>query len=76
MRTDRETRTARSPELTSPELAEESYILLDNLQANSGGQRYEIPSEVNLDELGSVAIWCRQFNTTFGYASLSGIFNF
>ncbi|MGB7272796.1 MAG: DM13 domain-containing protein [Geitlerinemataceae cyanobacterium] len=61
----------RSSELTSPELDEGSYLFLDNLQANSGEQRYEIPNDVNLEEFGSVAIWCRQFNTTFGYASLS-----
>jgi Electron transfer DM13 len=61
----------RSSDLTSPELTEGSYILLDELQANSGEQRYEIPSEVNLEDFGAVAIWCRQFNTTFGYAKLS-----
>jgi Electron transfer DM13 len=60
----------KSSELTSPELAEGSYILLDELQANSGEQRYEIPSEVNLEDFGAVAIWCRRFNTTFGYAKL------
>jgi hypothetical protein len=65
----------RSAELTSPELAEGSYILLDELQANSGEQRYEIPSEVNLEEFGAVAIWCRRFNTTFGYAKLSNTRN-
>lgn len=65
----------RSSELTSPELAEGSYILIDELQANSGEQRYEIPSEVNLEEFGSVAIWCRRFNTTFGYAKLSNTRN-
>ncbi|RMG12377.1 MAG: electron transfer flavoprotein [Cyanobacteria bacterium J055] len=61
----------RSPELTSPQLEEGSYFLLGELQANSGEQRYEIPSNVNLEDFGSVAIWCRQFNTTFGYANLS-----
>lgn len=61
----------RSPELTSPQLEEGSYLLLDELQSNSGEQRYEIPGNVNLEDFGSIAIWCRQFNTTFGYASLS-----
>lgn len=61
----------QSSELTSPQLDEGRYLLLGELQANRGEQRYEIPQGVNLEEFGSVAIWCRQFNTTFGYAKLS-----
>ena len=40
------------------------------LKGFSGAQRYEIPDNVNLDDYEAVAIWCRKFNVTFGYAKL------
>ncbi len=46
------------------------WLLLAPLQQSSGAQSYEIPDTVNLDEFQSAAIWCRQFNATFGAASL------
>lgn len=51
-------------------LDESDYITLASLKSFNGAQRYAIPETVNLDEFNSVAIWCRQFNITFGYASL------
>ncbi|MBF2079648.1 MAG: DM13 domain-containing protein [Synechococcales cyanobacterium T60_A2020_003] len=54
----------------SHSFAEGDYVLLEPLQAVSGAQRYAIPAEVDLSQYGSVAIWCRQFNATFGAASL------
>lgn len=51
-------------------IAEEDYISLAPLTSFRGTQRYLIPNNVDLDKYGSVAIWCRQFNVTFGYASL------
>lgn len=53
-----------------PKIAEASYITLAPLQRVNGAQRYAIPSNVNIQDFSSVAIWCRQFNITFGYASL------
>ena len=49
---------------------EADYITLAPLQSFNGAQRYAIPADVNLDEYNSAAIWCRQFNVTFGYAAL------
>lgn len=46
------------------------YIELGELQATSGAQRYLIPAEVALADYGSAAVWCRQFNATFGAAAL------
>lgn len=46
------------------------WLLLAALKQSSGAQSYEIPDTVNLDEFQSVAVWCRQFNATFGAASL------
>lgn len=51
-------------------IAEKDYMSLAPLQEFSGAQRYEIPDNVNLDDYEAVAIWCRQFNVTFGYAKL------
>ncbi|MEM8777900.1 MAG: DM13 domain-containing protein [Cyanobacteria bacterium P01_G01_bin.49] len=51
-------------------LSEEDYMSLAPLQEFSGTQRYEIPDDVNLDDYQAVGIWCREFNVTFGYASL------
>lgn len=46
------------------------YIALAPLRATKGSQRYAIPASTKLAEYGSVAIWCRQFNATFGAAML------
>ena len=49
---------------------EGEYISLGKLKAVSGSQRYQLPQNLNLDEYQSVAIWCQEFNATFGYATL------
>lgn len=48
-----------------------SYVSLGRLVKVRGQQRYEIPANVDLKAMRSAVIWCRQFNATFGYASLS-----
>ncbi|MGF1538685.1 MAG: DM13 domain-containing protein [Elainellaceae cyanobacterium] len=60
--------------ITSPPtygIEEDSYVSLAPLEAVNGAQRYAIPASVDVDEFGSVAVWCRQFNATFGAANLS-----
>ena len=49
---------------------EGDYINLGLLQDFNGSGRYAIPDDVDLSKYGSVAIWCEQFNATFGYAPL------
>ncbi|NJO44076.1 MAG: DM13 domain-containing protein [Cyanobacteria bacterium CRU_2_1] len=51
-------------------LTEGEYVVLAPLQAYSGAQSYAIPDDINLNEYQSAAIWCRQFNATFGAALL------
>ncbi len=46
------------------------YITLSSLKSVDGNQRYLIPDNIDLKDFSSVAIWCRQFNVTFGYASI------
>ena len=47
------------------------YLSLAPLRATTGSQRYAIPADVKLADYNAVAIWCRQFNATFGAATLS-----
>lgn len=51
-------------------IKEKDYVQLARLQKTNGVQRYAIPENVKLRDFKSVAIWCRQFNATFGYAPL------
>lgn len=51
-------------------LKEGDYVVLAPLQKSSGAQSYSIPANINLADYQSVAVWCRQFNATFGAAAL------
>ena len=51
-------------------IKEKDYVSVAKLQKTSGAQRYAIPQTVKPENFSSVAIWCRKFNATFGYASL------
>jgi hypothetical protein len=53
-------------------LQEGDYVILGALEEFTGAQRYPIPAEVDLDDYQSAAIWCRQFNATFGVARFEG----
>jgi len=46
------------------------YVVLAPLQKFNGAQRYAIPANLNLANFQSAVIWCRQFNATFGAATL------
>jgi hypothetical protein len=67
----------RSPDIlksTQPPtypLQESDYVVIAPLEKFSGEQSYEIPNTIKLDDYHSVAVWCRQFNATFGVASLN-----
>jgi hypothetical protein len=60
----------RAASLPKGGLKEQDYISLGRLQKLNGPQRYTIPQDISLADYRSVAIWCRQFNATFGYAPL------
>ncbi len=71
--------TARGPDVqvvlytdaTAPvHLAEGSYAIVGTLQSFEGAQRYLIPADIDVAAYASIAIWCREFNVTFGYAPL------
>ncbi|WP_415948410.1 DM13 domain-containing protein [Streptomyces sp. KLOTTS4A1] len=46
------------------------YVSLGKLKGNKGDQNYTLPAEVNLDDFGSVSIWCDRFDVSFGAAEL------
>lgn len=51
-------------------LKEKDYLSVAKLEKIAGMQRYQIPMDAKLQDYKTVAIWCRQFNATFGYAKL------
>ncbi|MEO0934550.1 MAG: DM13 domain-containing protein [Cyanobacteria bacterium J06641_2] len=53
-------------------LNKRNYVTLAALKSFDGAQRYEIPANFDLDDFKSVAIWCEEFNVTFGFARLQG----
>ncbi len=52
-------------------IKEADYTTVAALKSTNGAQKYEIPENVDLANFKSVAIWCRKFNATFGYAVLT-----
>lgn len=61
----------RQDKLPISGIQEKDYVTLGALQKVSGAQRYALPDKVNIAEFASAAIWCRQFNATFGYAAFN-----
>ncbi len=52
-------------------LEQKDYYMVSPLLKVKGEQRYILPGNIEMDKYNSVAIWCRQFNATFGAASLN-----
>jgi Electron transfer DM13 len=52
-------------------IQEKDYTSIARLKKTKGTQRYAIPNNVNLADFKSVAVWCRKFNATFGFATLN-----
>ena len=50
-----------------------NYVSLGRRQKISGKQLYRIPAGVDITEYKSVVIWCRKFNATFGFATISPV---
>jgi hypothetical protein len=48
-------------------------VELGRLKGNQGNQAYAIPAGTDLDELQSVAIWCKRFAVSFGAAPLGPV---
>lgn len=48
----------------------EGYVDLGSLKGNIGDQNYEIPSDVDVANFGSVVIYCQPFHVIFSVAGL------
>ncbi len=51
-------------------LNEADYVVIAPLTATNGRQEYAVPAEIDPTAFESVAVWCQQFNATFGAAPL------
>jgi hypothetical protein len=49
----------------------QGYFDAGPLKGNIGDQNYELPADLDLDEYGSVVIWCVPFRVPFNAASLT-----
>ena len=49
----------------------EGYIDLGELKGNVGDQNYELPADLDLDEFGTVVIYCEPFHVVFATAALN-----
>lgn len=47
-----------------------NYVVVDALQSFDGGQRYLVDASIDINDYQAVAIWCQEFDVTFGYAPL------
>jgi hypothetical protein len=47
-----------------------NYVVVDALQSFEGGQRYLVDASIDINDYQAVAIWCAEFDVTFGYATL------
>lgn len=43
---------------------------LGRLKGSQGGQNYEVPPEINVDNYNEVWVWCRAFNVPFSKAKI------
>lgn len=55
---------------TSADVKASQWLSLGQLKGNIGNQSYMIPDGTNIDEYGSVVIWCEQFGVLFSPATL------
>ena len=55
---------------TSVQLHEGAAFELARLKGNIGNQNYELPSDLDVSNVKSVAIYCKRFSVLFGSAQL------
>lgn len=66
-------RSANVLQATTPPaypLEEADYVVIAPLTTTNGTQEYPVPAEIDVSAFKSVAVWCQEFNATFGVAPL------
>jgi hypothetical protein len=56
---------------SSADVKASKWVSLGQLKGNIGDQTYAIPNDVEIENYGSVVIWCEQFGVLFSPAALS-----
>jgi hypothetical protein len=59
------------PDPLFPEDVEAKHVLLGRLEDLDADQVYDVPDGIDLSEWGCVAIWCDEFTTIFGVATIT-----
>ena len=62
---------ARHPNPTEAAHVGSEFVNLGKLKGNIGNQNYPIPDDVNVEDYGSVVIWCQLFGVLFSPAALN-----
>jgi len=55
----------------SEDVTAAGYVDLGELKGNIGSQNYDIPADIDLDEYGTVVIYCVPFHVVFATATLN-----
>lgn len=55
---------------SSSEVLASEWVSLGLLQSPNGDQAYEISSDIDISDYGSVVIWCEDFSVLFSVATL------
>lgn len=57
----------------SSDVSESEWVELGLLKGNVGDQNYVVPAGTEIQDFGSVVIWCKQFGVLFASADLGAI---
>ncbi len=60
----------KEPDPLFPEDVTAGFTSLGKLQGLTGTQDYPVPDGVNIDDWGSVVVWCATFKTAFTIATI------
>lgn len=58
---------------SSEDVKQSEWISLGPLKGNKGDQTYIVPKDTDIDQYGSVVIWCEQFGVLFSPAMLTEV---
>ena len=59
-----------NPESAS-DVLDSTWVNISHLKGNKGDQVYRLPSDINIDDIQSVVIWCEAFSVLFADAPLT-----
>ncbi len=56
---------------SADDVTDGGFVSLGKLKGNIGNQNYVIPDDVNVDDYGSVVVWCQLFGVLFSPAAFT-----